>query len=146
LDLKLLISDNKYEDSTQTALKLYAKADLFAFQNKTDDAITTLNTILENHKTESIMDQVLYQQAQLFEKKKEYIKAEANYLAIIENYKEDILADDAFYGLAELYINHLQQPEKAKDLYEQIIFNHADSIYFVEARKKYRALRGDAIN
>ena len=28
LDLKLLISDNKFEDSTQTALKLYAKADL----------------------------------------------------------------------------------------------------------------------
>ena len=146
LDLKLLISDNKYEDSTQTALKLYAKADLFAFQNKTDDAIATLNTILENHNTESIMDQALYQQAQLFEKKKEYVKAEANYLAIIENYNEDILADDAYYGLAELYINHLQQPEKAKELYEQIIFNHADSIYFVEARKKYRALRGDAIN
>ncbi len=146
LDLKLLISDNKYEDSTQTALKLYAKADLFAFQNKTEDAITTLNTILENHKTESIMDQALYKQAQLFENKKEYTKAEANYLSIIENYKEDILVDDAYYGLAELYVNHLQQPEKAKDLYEQIIFNHADSIYFVEARKKYRALRGDAIN
>ena len=146
LDLKLLISDNKYEDSTQTALKLYAKSDLFAFQNKTDDAISTLYTILENHKTESIMDQALYKQAQLFEKKKEYVKAEANYLAIIENYKEDILADDAYYGLAELYVNHLQQPEKAKDLYEQIIFNHADSIYFVEARKKYRVLRGDAIN
>ncbi|MFV9552633.1 hypothetical protein ACNG5D_16030, partial [Algibacter sp. PT7-4] len=27
LDLMLLITDNKYEDSTQTALKLYAKAD-----------------------------------------------------------------------------------------------------------------------
>ena len=38
------------------------------------------------------------------------------------------------------------QPEKAKVLYEQIIFNHEDSIYFVEARKKYRVLRGDAIN
>ena len=146
LDLKLLISDNKYEDSTQTALKLYAKADLFAFQNKNDDAILTLNTILQNHKTESIIDQALYQQAQLFEIKKEYAKAASNYLAIIENYKEDILADDAYFGLAELYMNHLQQPEKAKDLYEQIIFNHADSIYFVEARKKYRALRGDAIN
>jgi tetratricopeptide (TPR) repeat protein len=146
LDLKLLISDNKYEDSTQTALKLYAKADLFAFQNKTEDAIVKLSTIIENHKTESIMDQALYMQAQLFEKKKEYLKAETNYLAIIENYKEDILVDDAYYGLAELYVNHLEQPEKAKDLYEQIIFNHADSIYFVEARKKYRALRGDAIN
>ena len=48
--------------------------------------------------------------------------------------------------LAELYKTHLEQEEKAKELYEQIIFNHADSIYFVEARKKYRALRGDVIN
>jgi len=146
LDLKLLISDNKFEDSTQTALKLYAKADLLAFQNKTDDAIETLGNILENHKTESIIDQALFQQAILFKKKKEYSKAAANYIAIIENYKEDILADDAYFYLAELYVNYLHQPEKAKELYEQIIFNHADSIYFVEARKKYRTLRGDAIN
>ncbi len=146
LDLKLLISDNKFEDSTQTALKLYAKADLLAFQNKTDDAIATLNTILENHKTESIIDQALYQQATLFKEKKEYNKASFNYLSIIENYKEDILADDAYFYLAELYVKYLDQPEKAKALYEQIIFNHADSIYFVEARKKYRGLRGDDIN
>jgi len=40
-------------------------------------------------------------------------------------------------ALAELYLNHLAQPEKAKALYEQIIFYHQDSIYFVEARKKF---------
>jgi tetratricopeptide (TPR) repeat protein len=146
LDLKLLISDNKYEDSLQTALKLYAKADLMAFQNKTDKAILLLDKILKEHKTETIIDQALYKQAQLFESKQLYKKAEDNYLKIIANYKEDILADDAYFSLAELYLNHLAQPEKAKVLYEQIIFNHEDSIYFVEARKKYRALRGDAIN
>jgi tetratricopeptide (TPR) repeat protein len=146
LDLKLLISDNKYEDSLQTALKLYAKADLLAFQNKTDSAILLLDKILKEHKTETIIDQTLYKQAQLFESKKQYNKAEANYINMISNYKEGILADDAYYALAELYVNYLAQPEKAKDLYEQIIFNHEDSIYFVEARKKFRALRGDAFN
>jgi hypothetical protein len=65
---------------------------------------------------------------------------------IIENYREDILADDAYYRLAELYSNELAQPEKAKEYYEKIIFDYADSIYFVEARKKYRALRGDSLN
>lgn len=146
LDLKLLISDNKFEDSLQTALKLYAKADLLAFQNKKESAILLLDKILIEHKTESIIDQALYKQAQLFESKQLYEKAGANYLNMIANYREDILADDAYYALAELYLNHLDQPEKAKDLYEQIIFNHEDSIYFVDARKKYRALRGDAIN
>ncbi|WP_461598473.1 tetratricopeptide repeat protein [Winogradskyella sp.] len=145
LDLKLLISDNKWEDSTQTALKHYAKADLFAFQNKTDEAISLLDKILEEHKGESIIDQTLFQQAKLFEKKKQYNKAEANYLQIIKDYSEDILADDAHYYLAELYNTHLSKPEEAKQLYEKIIFDFEDSIYFIEARKKYRMLRGDSI-
>jgi len=146
LDLKLLISDNKFEDSTQTALKYYAKADLFAFQNKTDDAISLLDKILEEHKGESITDQALYQQAKLYEEKKQYNKAEANYLQIIKDYREDILADDAHYHLAELYNTHLARPEDAKQLYEKIIFEFEDSIFFIDARKKFRMLRGDTIN
>ena len=145
LDLKLLISDNKYEDSLQTALKLYAKADLLAFQNRVDESITVLDKILADHKTEPIMAQALFKQAQLFTLKGQFAKAQANYESIIDNYREDILIDDAYYMLAELNENQLKNPEKAKTLYEKIIFNHADSIYFVEARKRYRALRGDAI-
>ena len=146
LDLKLLISDNKYEDSLQTALKMYAKADLLAFQNKNDDAINLLDRILNEHKTEPIIAQTLYKQAQLFQLKSQFEKAQANYENIIANYREGILIDDAYFNLAEIYEKHLNMPEKAKTLYEQIIFNHADSIYFVEARKKFRALRGDAVN
>ncbi len=146
LDLKLLISDNKYEDSLQTALKLYAKADLLAFQNRNDEAINVLDKIITDHKTEPIVAQALYKQAELFEIQNQIEKSLANYEAIIENYRDGILIDDASFKSANIYENYLKQPEKAKDLYEQIIFNYADSIYFVEARKRYRALRGDAIN
>lgn len=146
LDLKLLITDNKFEDSLQTSLKLYAKADLYAFQNKTDDAISLLDIILEEHKTENIVGQALFQQAKLYEKKKQYLKAEANYQNILTNYSEGILTDDANFYLAELYNTHLAKPEEAKEHYEKIIFEHQDSIYFIEARKKFRMLRGDSIN
>lgn len=146
LDLMLLITDNKYEDSTQTALKLYAKADLMAFQNQTDNAIELLDEILTNHKGKTIEDQALFKQAQLFEKNQEYHRAEANYQAIITNFSDDILADDAYFFLAELYRKKLNQPEKAQELYEKIVFNYQDSIYFVDARNNFRSLRGDAIN
>lgn len=146
LDLKLLISDNKDEDSLRTALKLYSKADLMAFQNKNDEAISLLNNILNEHKGESIEDQALFMQAKLFEKTKQFDKAEESYQYIIANYRNDILADDALYYLAELYQYQLSQPEKAKELYEKILFNHEDSIYFIESRKRFRMLRGDAIN
>lgn len=146
LQLKLLISDNKPEDSLQLALKSYAKADLLAFQNKKEEAITTLKSILENHKTETIIPQVLLKQAQLYETLHEYTSAKTNYESLIKNYPDSILIDDALFALATIYNNQLAQPDLAKPLYEKIIFNHADSIYFVEARKKYRALRGDTIN
>lgn len=146
LDLKLMISDNKYEDSTHTALKLYAKADLLSYQNKTNEAITILQTILDNHKGETIEDQALLKQAQLFESKKDYDKAVANYLRIVTEFNEDILADDAYFALGELYAKKLDNPELAKSYYEKIIFNYADSIYFVEAQKQFRMLRGDDIN
>ena len=146
LDLKLLISDNKYEDSLQTALKLYAKADLLSFQNRNDEAITLLYRILDEHKAEPIIAQALYKQAQLFQLKSQYDKALVNYEAIIANYRDGVLIDDAYFHLAEIYEKQLNQPDKAKALYEKIIFDHADSIYFVDARKRFRTLRGDAIN
>ncbi len=146
MELSLLIQDNSLEDSTQTALKKYARADLLAFQEKTPEAIQALEDILTDHKGESIEDEALLKQGELYEKLGKYTKAEANYLKIIQFYSDDILADDAHYRLAKLYENKLDQPDKAKEQYEQIIFNHADSIYFVEARKKFRMLRGDAIN
>ncbi|MDC1539735.1 hypothetical protein N8480_03585 [Flavobacteriaceae bacterium] len=146
LDLQLLISDHIASDSLHTALKLYAKAEVLTLQNKPTEAISVLESILENHKTDPIIDQTLFAQAQLYESEKMYSKAGANYVRIITAYKDDILADDAYFYLAELYRLHLNQPEKAKLNYETIIFNHEDSIHFVAARKQYRILRGDAIN
>ena len=55
------------------------------------------------------------------------------------------MADDAYYKLAQLYETKLNQPQRAKECYEAIIDNYEDSIYFIEARKKFRRLRGDEI-
>ncbi|WP_324024189.1 tetratricopeptide repeat protein [Maribacter sp. BPC-D8] len=146
MQLSLLISDNSLEDSTQTALKKYARADFLAYQNKTDEAITALGDILENHKGEKIEDEALLKQAQLFEKQKKYEDAQLNYQKIITFYGNGILADDAYYALGELYRKVLNDPQKAKEQYEKIIYNYQDSYYFPEARKNFRILRGDAIN
>ncbi len=50
------------------------------------------------------------------------------------------------FDCTELYYGKIaaSDTEKAKALYEQILFNHEDSIYFIDARKKFRQLRGDA--
>ncbi len=146
MQLSLMISDNTLEDSTQTALKKFAHADLKALQQKNEEAIVILKDILTNHKGEKIEDEALLKMGQLCERSQQYEQAESYYLKLIEFYNEDILADDAHYRLALLYENQLNLPLKAKYEYEQILFNFEDSIYFVEARKRFRMLRGDEIN
>nr|WP_249042458.1 tetratricopeptide repeat protein [Allomuricauda olearia] len=146
MQLSLLISDNSLEDSTQTALKKYARADLLAYQNKNKEAIAELEDILENHKGEKIEDEALLRQAQLLETQKDYEGARFNYQKIVEFYADGILADDAHFALGQLYRNILNEPEKAKAHYEKIIYNYQDSYYFPQARKNFRMLRGDAIN
>jgi len=146
LDLNLLITDNAVKDSLKIALKTYATADLLAHQNKNQQAIDTLQVILNNYKGHPIEDESLFKQAQLFEKINLYNEAENNYLQLININNEDILADDAHYYLAELYLNKLNNIEKAKEYYQKIIFEYPSSIYLVDARKKYRKLRGDDIN
>jgi len=146
MQLSLLISDNSLEDSTQTALRKYARADLLAYQNRTQEAIAELNGILLDHKGEKIEDEALLKQGELLEGIKDYAAAELNYRKIIEFYGTGILADDAHFQLGELYRTILNEPEKAKTQYEKIIYNYQDSYYFPQARKKYRKLRGDIVN
>ncbi len=146
LALLLVIRDNSQEDSLQMALRKYAKADFLVYQNKPKEAIIAYQQILDDHKGEAIEDEAFLAQALLFEADGAFAKAKKNYTAIIDFYSDGILADKAYYNLAKLYENQLDQPEKAKSSYERIIFDFADSIYYVEAQKRYRALRGDSIN
>jgi tetratricopeptide (TPR) repeat protein len=146
MSLSLIISDNSLQDSTQTALKLYAKADLLAHQHKTEEAIQALEFVLSNHKGEAIEDEALLLHAELLTSIGDYSGAELSYRKIINFFGQDILADDAHYALAELYKNHIKNPAAAMEHYQSIIYNFQNSYFFPDARKKFRALRGDSIN
>ena len=146
LDLNLLITDNIVQDSLKIALKKYATAELLSLQNKKQQAIDTLQTILKEFKQHPIEDETLFKQAKLFEELHKYKNAENNYLQIIALKDDDILVDDAYYYLAELYLNKLNNIEKARTYFQRIIFEYPSSIYLVAARKKFRTLRGDQIN
>ena len=67
MQLSLLIKDNSIEDSTQTALKQFARADLLKFQKKETEAISVLKSLLENHKGEKIEDEALLKLGELYE-------------------------------------------------------------------------------
>lgn len=144
LELFLLINDNTIQDSTQTALKKFAKADFMKYQNRNQEALKAFQTLLKEHTEDPIVDITLYRIGQLFEITRDYNKALEHYQRIIDEHPESIYRDEAYFFSGQIYQKHLDQPDKAKMMYEALIFNHQDSIHFVEARKRYRQLRGDA--
>jgi len=143
LELFLLINDNTVADSTQTALKLFAKGDFLLYQKRYPEALIQFQIILKNHKGEEIEDETLLRIGQTYEKLANPSEALTYYQQIIDQFPDSIYRDEALFFSAEIYNLKLQNPEKAKPLYEAVLFNHPDSIYFVEARKKFRQLRGD---
>jgi tetratricopeptide (TPR) repeat protein len=142
LDLFLLISDNTVEDSTQVALKKFSRADFLLFQDKKQDALAAFQAILKENKGDAIEPVTLLRIGKIHESMGDTASALANYKQILDNFKECIYIDEALFYSAEIY-NQLNDTEKAKPLYEAIITQHEDSIYYVTAQKKYRKLRGD---
>ncbi|MFY0482816.1 tetratricopeptide repeat protein [Flavobacterium sp. PLA-1-15] len=144
LEYFLLINDNTVSDSTQTALKKFARADYLLYQNKTQEALVQFQNILKENKGDEIESATILRLGQTYEKLHDYNSTLSQYQNIIDNHKEGIYIDEALYFSAEIYNDQFKMPEKAKPLYEAILFNHQDSIYFIEARRKFRQLRGDA--
>jgi tetratricopeptide (TPR) repeat protein len=99
--------------------------------------------ILKEHQGEEIEPVTLFRIGKIYEKKGDFSIALENYNEIITKHKESIYIDEALYYSAEIYNISLNEPEKAKPLYEEMIFKHEDSIYYVDSRNKYRKLRGD---
>lgn len=146
MELSLLISDNSETDSTYMALGMYAGADLLIFRNKPDDGLLTLDSLLAKYPNHSLSDEVYYKKADVYLKKGLNDSAVVYYQKIIDKYWFDILGDDAMFRLAALYEDVYKDSKKAMDMCEKLMTIYPGSTYAVEARKKYRALRGDAVN
>ena len=144
LDLFLLISDNTVEDSTQVALKKFARADFLLYQEKRQDALIAFQAILKENKGDAIEPVTLLRIGKIYEELGDTNAALANYKLILDSFKECIYIDEALFYSAEIY-NQLNDIEKAKPLYEEVITKHEDSIHYVTSQKKYRKLRGDSI-
>jgi tetratricopeptide (TPR) repeat protein len=143
LEYFLLINDNTAADSTQTALKEFAKGDYLLYQNRDQEAIIQFQSILGKYKGQEIEAVTLLRLGKVYEKMADYTLALSQYQEIIDRHSDGIYIDEALFFSAEIYNKKLKETDKAKPLYEKIIFNHEDSIYFVQARKSFRQLRGD---
>jgi tetratricopeptide (TPR) repeat protein len=146
MQLSLLIADNLGLDSIDKPLKLYAEADFLVYKDQFAEAEQKLDSINALYPHHSLDDEILMERAQIAFKKRDYAKALSFYTKVYTEYGKDILGDDAIFKAAELEEQYLNEPLKAKDLYEKLIISYPGSVYTVEARSRFRRLRGDAMN
>jgi tetratricopeptide (TPR) repeat protein len=146
MQLSLLIQDNIGLDTSEVAMKEYAKVDLLLFQNRNSEAILVLDQIFEKYKSHSLADDILWLRANTNLKINQPLKALEDLELLRKNYNFDILADDALFLEAKIYEENFQQKDKAMELYLEILQKFSGSIFGAEARKRFRNLRGDTIN
>ncbi len=143
LDLSVFIMDNLGLDTTAVPLELYAKAELLVFQNRFEDAEEIWRTLNAQFPDHSLNDDIMYTKGRMYEKRHLYLEAADMYEQIIENYTDEIRADNALFALANLHEMYLGDKELAKELFEKLFIEFSNSTLAVEARKRYRILRGD---
>jgi len=141
--LSILITDNLALDSNPEPLMMFAQADLMLFQNKFDAASKYLDSLQAAYPTHSLGDDIIYMRYRIAFKQQKYKEAAAHLEQLIAMYSTDVLGDDATFRLAQLYDYYLNDKEKAKQYYLDVITNYPGSLFRIDAQKRYRILRGD---
>lgn len=168
MDLSMRIKENIALDSAGLALREFAKVELLLKQNKIEEAQTRLNLIQQGQGSAkeltkedifllnldpnasyftftnyAIKDDCYWLEAQIKLKQNKGVEAMQLLEKILAEYPEDILADDAFFMIAEIYEKYLNEKEKAMEQYQKLLAQYPGSVFVAEARKRFRALRGD---
>jgi tetratricopeptide (TPR) repeat protein len=146
LDLSLIITDAIGVDTNEVPLKMFSSAELLILQHKYNQAITRMDSINLLYTTHTLGDDIFFKKAQIYFKLGRYNDVAQMYKNILEFYPNDLYGDDAQFKLAELYEKYLKDKEKAKLAYQDALVKYPGSIFTVEARKRFRELRGDQLN
>jgi hypothetical protein len=145
LNLSLLISDNLQNENDTAALKKYSEAELNIFKNQQEKAFEILDSINILFPANSLADDILMVKSKMYINTSKFDQAVENLQTIIANFSTELWGDDALFILADIYETKLNQPEKAIELYRRIIDDYSGSLYIIEARKRFRQLRGDKL-
>ncbi|MDD3686027.1 MAG: tetratricopeptide repeat protein, partial [Bacteroidales bacterium] len=139
MELSMFIADNYNLDTTETTMKIFARADFYIFSRQYDKAFATLDSIMVLYPSHGLIDDVLYRKAGIYEAGGDFATASSYYNQVATTYFYDILADNALfkYALCEEKLSHRQV---AMDAYLKLITDFPGSIFTVEARKNLRNL------
>lgn len=139
LYLSSVISDN-LQDTIELPLQMFSRSDLLIFQKHPEQALLVLDSIQNAFPDHSLTDDILFKKAGIYETMGRDTLAKTLYQEILDQHYSDILADNALMALADLYVKE-DNPEKAMELYTQLLVDFPDSFFTTDARRKIVAFR-----
>ena len=142
LALKAFLSENL---GTPDALAQFARADLLARQHRNAESIALFQQVIRRFPQTLLIDDALMKVAALQAGAGLFQDAITTYRTLLEKFKESSISlDRAQFQMAEVYEVGMKNIPAAIGAYQQLLAAYPNSLLAEQARKRIRALRGEA--
>lgn len=141
----MLIQEQLGVDSNAAPLSTLARAELWSARGRMDQAELLYDSLLKAFPGHPITDDVWYRQAEDRVKQRKFGDAIVLWEKIVAQYPDEPLADDALFKIGETQELKLKNLTEAQKTYETLLTKYSGSTYCNEARKRFRAIRGDKL-
>lgn len=145
IELSAFITENTATDSVTVAVYRFATAELMVRQRRFAEAQSLLDSLTQNFPGHAIADDVVWLGAQILSETGKADSAVAQYDQLVAQWPDGVLADNALMAKASLCENRLADVQCAMEAYRTILARYPGSLFVVEARKRFRELRGDEL-
>jgi outer membrane protein assembly factor BamD (BamD/ComL family) len=108
--------------------------------------LQTLDSIGNLYPGNTLEADVLMAKARIKIQEKDFTGAVFLLKEIAEKHSFDLWADDAIFMLGDIYETQLKDTNLAKTYFQKIITDYPGSLWINDARKRFRALRGDKVS
>ncbi len=143
LDLQIFIQENTQPNDS--ALRVYAQADLLMHQRKLSEALAQFLAIPKAFPASPLVDEALITTGEILAAMKRYPEAIEAFRRTIDEFPQSIMVDRAYMDIGRIYQYGLNEKAKAVESYQALLEKFPNSLYVSEARRRIREMRGDAI-
>jgi tetratricopeptide (TPR) repeat protein len=146
IELGLLIQDLLAEDTTGYFLSKFADIDLLAYQGNFNGSIELIEQLTVAISNPVVMEKLRFRLYHNYASIREFDKALEQLDLIYKAKASELYLDDALFYSGNIWADKKKDKDKAIEFFLSLIKEIPGSVFVVEARKRLRILRGDAVN